>query len=219
MKISETTLNILKNFATINPSLSVKAGNVLSTISPQKTIFAKAVVNENFPKDFALYELSKFLGAMSLFNDPEIDFFDDHMKISENKKSIRYVYTDPSMVIAPPNKEVQLPSVDVSFTLTSDDLIKVQRALSVLKVPEMSIVGEDGTIYVKAINNKMSSSDSFSIAVGVTEKAFNMIFKAENLKITPNDYEVNVSSKGISQFKSDSITYWVATEQQSQYEA
>lgn len=218
MKISENTLNILKNFATINPSLSVKSGNILSTISPQKTIFAKAIVDENFPKDFAIYELSKFLGAMSLFNNPDIDFFDDHMKISENKKSIRYVYTDPSMVIAPPSKEVQLPSVDVSFQLTSDDLIKVQKALSILKVPEMSITGEDGTIYVKAINNKASSSDSFSIAVGVTEKAFNMIFKAENLKITPNDYEVNVSSKGISQFKSDVITYWIATESTSQYE-
>jgi len=218
MKISENTLSILKNFATINPSLSVKAGNVLSTISPQKTIFAKATIDDSFPKDFAVYEVSKFLGAMSLFGDPEIEFFDDHMKISENKKAIRYVYTDPTMVISPPNKEVSLPSVDIVFNLTSDDLNKVQRALSVLKVPEMSIVGEDGTIYVKAMNNKSSSSDSFSIAVGVTEKAFNMIFKAENLKLMNNDYEVSLSSKGISQFKSNSIVYWVATEAQSKYE-
>jgi len=92
MKISENTLSILKNFATINPSLSVKAGNVLSTISPQKTIFAKATIDDSFPKDFAVYEVSKFLGAMSLFGDPEIEFFDDHMKISENKKAIRYVH-------------------------------------------------------------------------------------------------------------------------------
>lgn len=218
MKISENTINILKNFATINPSLVVKSGNVLSTISPQKTIFAKATIQENFPKNFAVYELSKFLGALSLFKEPELEFFDDHMKISENKKSIRYVYTDPSMVIAPPEKEVQLPSVDVSFNLTSDDLAKVQRALSILKVPEMSITGEDGTIYVKAINNKVSSSDSFSIAVGVTDKAFNMIFKAENLKMMNSDYEVSVSSKGISQFKSDTAIYWVATESQSKYE-
>jgi len=128
------------------------------------------------------------------------------------------MYTDPTMVISPPNKEVSLPSVDIVFNLTSDDLNKVQRALSVLKVPEMSIVGEDGTIYVKAMNNKSSSSDSFSIAVGVTEKAFNMIFKAENLKLMNNDYEVSLSSKGISQFKSNSIVYWVATEAQSKYE-
>jgi hypothetical protein len=196
----------------------VKSGNTIKTISPQRTIFAKAELDEVFPSDFAIYELSKFLGALTLFDDPEVEFFDEHLKISHNKNSIRYTYADPSMIITPPDKEITLPSVDISFELTSEDLARLQKALSILRVPEMSITGEDGTIYVKAVNNKNPSSDSFSIAVGVSDKAFNMIFKAENLKIMNRNYTVNISSKGISEFKSDNLTYWIATESQSKFE-
>lgn len=218
MKLSENCLNVLKNFSTINPSILVKSGNVIKTISPQRTIFARAELDEVFPSDFAIYELSKFLGALTLFDDPEVSFFDDHLKISHNKNSIRYTYADPSMIVTPPDKDINLPGVDVSFELTSEDLARLQKALSILRVPEMSVSGEDGTIYMKAINNKNPSSDSFSIAVGVTDKAFNMIFKAENLKIMNRNYNVNISSKGISEFKSDNLTYWIATESQSKFE-
>lgn len=218
MKLSENCLNVLKNFSSINPSILVKSGNTIKTISPQRTIFAKAELDEVFPSDFAIYELSKFLGALTLFDDAEVEFFDEHLKISHNKNSIRYTYADPSMIITPPDKDITLPSVDISFELTSEDLARLQKALSILRVPEMSITGEDGTIYVKAVNNKNPSSDSFSIAVGVSDKAFNMIFKAENLKIMNRNYTVNISSKGISEFKSDNLTYWIVTESQSKFE-
>lgn len=218
MKISENCLNVLKNFSVINPSIQVLAGNTIKTISPQRTIFAKVELNEIFPKDFAIYELSKFLGALSLFDDPDIDFFDDHLKISQGKNSIRYVYADPSMIITPPDKEIILPSVDVDFELSSDDLSKIQKAISILRVPEMSVMGDDGTIYVKAINNKNPSSDSYSIAVGVTDKSFNAIFKSENLKIMNRNYKVRISSKGISEFNGDDIKYWIATEANSKFD-
>lgn len=223
MKISETCINVLKNFSTINPSIQVREGNILKTISPQKNIFAKAVLtNENFPQDFAIYELNKFLGSISLFTDPEVEFFDDHLKIKEGKNSIRYVYADPDTVVVPPaNKEIVLPSADVEFDMTVEDHARLQKSLSVLRVPNVSVVGDDGTIYLKAVNDKNPSSDSFSIAVGVTDKEFNCIFKAENMKIMNRNYNVKISSKGIAQFETNddgvNLTYYIAVEKDSTF--
>ena len=217
MKISQKTQSILKNFNSINQSIVVKPGNTLKTISGGRNIFARSTVDESFPSDFAIHELSKFLGAVSLFNDPDFEFFDDHLKISEGKNYIRYTYADKSLIVQPPDKEIVLPSKDVFFELTEKDLSTVQKALSVLQVPEMAVVGEDGTIYVKANSSKNPSSDSFSIAVGVTDKSFNMIFKGEYLKFLPANYRVNVSAKGIAEFATDGLSYWVATEQNSRF--
>lgn len=218
MKISDNTMNIFKNFALINPSIAVKPGNVLQTISPQRTIFATAEVEEEFPSKFAIYELNKFTGAVGLFNEPNFEFFDNYLKISEGKNSIRYVFADENMIVTPPEKKIKMPSNDVEFDLTSNDLSKLLKAISVLHLPEMSIVGDDGTIYIKAINNKNPSNDSFSIAVGVTTKTFNLIIKAEHLKLMPRDYKVILSSGGITQFNSnDKLSYWIATEANSKF--
>ena len=217
MKISEKTLGILKNFSTINQSLLVRPGNVIRTIHPMKTVFASATVEENFPTQFAIYELSKFLGSISLFDDPDFEFYDDHMKISEGKNYIRFVYADQSMIIVPPTKQIELPSRDVYFELSEKDLGTINKALSVLQVPEMSVVGEDGTIYVKALNNKNVSSDQYSLAVGVTDKSFNAIFKSEFMKLLPADYKINISNKGYAEFATQGLTYWVATDHTSKF--
>lgn len=217
MKLSDKTLGILKNFSTVNQSILVKPGNVIRTISGARNVFAQATVEETFPAQFSIYELSKFLGALSLFKDPDIEFFDGHLKISEGKNFIRYTYADESMIVTPPDKAVELPSRDIYFELTEKDLSTVQKALSVLQVPEMSVVGEDGTIYVKAINNKNPSSDHFSIAVGVTDKSFNAIFKAEYLKFLPADYKISISNKGFAEFATDGLSYWIASEHTSKF--
>lgn len=215
MKVSERTLGVMKNFATINPSLQVKAGNELRTISGSKSVFAQAKVDETFPRQFAIYELSKFLGAVSLFKDPDFEFFDDHVKISEDRNFIRYTYCDESTIVVPPSKDIQLPTKDIYFELSEKDLASLQKAISILQVPEILVTGEDGTTYVKASNSKNPSSDSFAIPVGVTDRTFRAIFKAEYLKLMPGDYQINISNGGFAEFLSGDTRYFIAAEQSS----
>lgn len=216
MKLSDKTLSLLKNFNSINQSLVVKAGNQLKTMSGGKNIIGKADVDETFPVDFAIFELSRFLGVLSLFKDYDIEFYDDHLKIAQDKSVVRYAYAEPSNIVTAPDKTLVLPSREITFDLPEKDLQSILKAASVLGVPEMAVVGEDGTIYVKAINSK-KGDDQFSIAVGVAEASFNMIFKAEYLKVLSADYRVTISAQGLAEFTTPGLTYWVATEQSSKY--
>lgn len=219
MKISAQTISILKNFSSINKSLVVRPGNIIRTLTvPSKSVLAQANVQETFPTSFAIFELSKLLGAISLFKDPEFDFFDDHLKISEEKNFIRYTYADESTLVKPPEKELELPSRDISFDLPEKDLSSIMKATSILQVPEVMVVGEDGTIYVKASNSKNPSSDQYSIPVGVTDKQFKAIFKSENLNLMSMDYQVDISNKGFAEFRGTDIKYWVSAEQSSKWE-
>lgn len=221
MKLSENTISVLKNFSFINPSLQVRPGNVVKTISPQKTIFASAKLAENFEQGFAIYDMSKFLGVLSLLDAPDIEFFDDHLKVVSGKNSVRYVYADPETIIAAPDKQIVFPSTDVEFDIDAGDLKKLQKSLSILRVPDVSVTGSDGTIYLRAVNSKSPSTDTFSIAVGVTDHEFDCVFKSENLKLVDSDYNVKVSSKFISRFatKSDEydIEYFIGVEQNSRF--
>jgi gp45 sliding clamp, C terminal len=218
MKISQNTLSILKNFSSINQSILIKTGNVIKTISGSRTVFARAEIDEVFPKEFAIYELPKVLGAITLFKDPDFEFFDDHLKITEGKNYVRYTYADPSLIVVPPASELVVPSKDIYFELSEEDLNSARKGAGILGVEFISFVGEDGTIYVKANNQKSKSSDSFSVAVGVTDKTFNMIFKADDLsKFISGNYKITVSAKGITEFSSDKITYWLASDKSSTF--
>jgi hypothetical protein len=218
MKISEKTFEALKNFSTINPSLRVKAGNVLSTVSEQKNILAKVTVAEAFPKDFAVYELNQFLGLASLFEEGEYDFGESAVVISEGKNSSRYTYTDPSMVTAPPDKPLDLPSQEVSFNLEWNDLKKIINAANQLSLPEIVVRGVDSNIKLVATDSKNPTSNEFSQDLGIsTESEFDFVFKVENFKFMQQDYQVTISSRGISHFKGQMIEYWVATESGSKY--
>ena len=220
MKISESTLVILKNFAAINKSILVKPGSVLSTISEMKTIFAKATVQETFPAQFAIYELSKFLGVLSLFNDPEIEFNEKNMKISSGKQSLLYTYADASMIVTPPEKDITFPSPDIEFNVTQEELQRVVRSAGVLQLPEITVVGDGSVIRLCSGNSKNPSADTFMIDVGTTDKTFNMVFKAENaMKLISTDYNVKISSKGLSLFTSNTVSYYVPTESNSSFKA
>jgi hypothetical protein len=218
MKISESTLVILKNFAAINKSILVKPGNVVSTISEMKTIFAKATVQETFPEQFAIYELSKFLGVLSLFNDPEIEFNEKNMKISSGKQSLLYTYADASMIVTPPEKEITFPSPEIEFNVTQEELQRVVRSAGVLQLPEITVVGDGSVIRLCSGNSKNPSADTFMIDVGTTDKSFNMVFKAENaMKLISTDYNVKISSRGLSLFTSNTVSYYVPTESNSSF--
>jgi len=212
MKLSDKTIQILKNFATINQSILVRPGNVLKTITPLKTILAQATVTENFEQEFAIYELPRFLGTISLFSDPEFTFQEKYVTISSGKQRVNYTYADASMIMTPPSKEISFPNTEVEFTITADQLSTISKAGAVLQMPEIAVVGEDGLISIRAIDSKNSSADVFSLDVGECDKDFKVIFRPENLKLITSDYKVSLTTAGICRFESDNLTYWVTTE-------
>lgn len=217
MEFNSEVIQILKNFSSINQSIVFKPGNVLSTISPAKTIMAKAKIKQEIPSTFAIYELSRFLGTLSMFENPTIDICDTNMLIKEGKRKINYTFTEPSLIISPPDKDIVFPEAEVVFNITQNDLAEVTKALSILSLPEFAVTGDGKSVYVQAIDSKYHRMDFYSIEVGETNDIFRMIISAENLKVIPDNYQVKISSKGLSHFKSDTIDYYISVESNSTY--
>lgn len=220
MKLSESTVSLLKNFSSINQSLLFKEGNKLRTISVMKNILVEANVSETFPKDFGIYDLNQFLNGLSLHSSPDLDFENDqYVVIKEGKSRSKYFFADPSVIVAPPEKEITLPSEDVCFVLTSQQLEKLKKAASVYQLPDISAIGENGVVKLVARDKKNDTSNDFSIVVGETDEHFVFNFKEENLKIVPGNYDVVVSSKLLSRFSNQNIdvTYYIALEPDSTF--
>jgi len=220
MKLSDNTLTILKNFAGINNSILVKEGNKLRTISVAKNILAEADINEEFPRDFAIYDLNQFLNGLSLHQDPDLDFKEEsYLSIREGKRRVKYFFADPNVIIAPPEKEINLPSQDVCFQLDSTSLEKLVKAAAVYQLPDLSAVGEAGVIKLVVRDKKNDTSNEYAIVVGETDQEFTFNFKVENIKIIPGAYDVVVSSKLLSQFTNTryNLTYYIALEPDSTF--
>jgi len=220
MKLSENTLTVLKNFAGINNSILVKQGNKLRTISVAKNILAEANITEEFPREFAIYDLNQFLNGLSLHQDPDLDFTEEsHINIREGKRRVKYFYADPNVIISPPEKEIQLPSQDVCFQLDSVTLDKLLKAAAVYQLPDLSAVGEAGVIRLVVRDKKNDTSNEYSIVVGETDKEFTFNFKVENIKIIPGAYDVVVSQKLLSQFTNPkyNLRYYIALEPDSSF--
>lgn len=217
MKLSKETVALIKNFASINSNLLLKAGNQLSTISAQKNVMADATVTETFP-DFGIYDLNEFLGAMSLFEDPELTFSDKFVKIEQGGSSIKYFAADASVLTAP-QKAITFPPHEIEFTATAAMLNMIHRTASVLRASDVSIIGDGSTMSVVVGDKKNATGNSYSANVGTTDKTFRVNLKVENLKMLPNDYTVSISSKKISRFKAaGDLVYYVAVEADSTFE-
>lgn len=219
MQLSSETISVLKNFSTINPSLWIKRGDTISTISPQKTIIAKAKVQESFPVECGLYELNKFLSVISLFNSQttNLDFQDKFVDIIDGSQKIRYVYADKEMIAVPPEREIVFPTPDCSFKLTSANLQSITKAISVLQLPEVAFVADEGIIEVKGINSKSPTADNYSLRIGETNKQFKMVYKVENLKFISNDYIVDITKDCITRFSAENISYMIMAEATSNF--
>jgi len=222
MKFSEDTINVLKNFSTINPSILFKPGQILSTVSPQKTIMAKAVIEEDIPAKGGIYELSRLLGVMSLFEDAVIQFKETHMRVQDSKRAVNYTFAEETMIVTPPEKEITFPNPEVEVTAEWNDVQGVLRAAGVMQLPEIALSGKDGNVLIEAVNSKDPTADIYSVTIGETDKEFRMIFKTENLKLINYNYNIKISSKGIAQFESTNqvgprLQYWIATETNSSY--
>jgi len=217
MKFSNETLSVLKSFTAINKSILMKPGNVLKTITPEKTLIAIAEIPDEIPSEACVYDLSRFLSILSLYKDPDVEFGDKYFIISEGKRRTKYVYADISMIHTPPEKDINIPSEDVVVSVTESDLSSVLKAAGVLQFTEIAFVGESGKCYLKAIDSANDNADDFGVEIGETDDEFRVIIKTDNLKLMPMDYEVTICSKGISEFKGDNVTYFVAIDSKSTY--
>ena len=221
MKLSKGTLDILKNFSNINQSICFKEGTELSTLSIQKNILSRANVEEKFPKNFAIYDLSEFLSGLTLFEDPEFNFDNDnYVIIKDRKNSSRYFFADPSTITTPPENRVELPSKDVCFTVAWADISNVIKAAAIYQIEDLAVVGDGSKIKLVVRDKKNDTSNSYAVDVGTTDKSFSFNFKVENLKLLPGDYQVVISKQNASLFRDANrdLEYLIALEPDSKYE-
>ena len=220
MKLSDKTLSVLKNFSTINQSILFKRGSKLRTISVMKNILAEATIGEEIPKDFGIYDLGQFLNGLGLHHNPELDFANNgHVVIKEGKMCSKYFFADPSVIITPPDKEIAIPTEDVSFELSTQQLDKLLKAAGIYQLPDLAVIGEAGVVKLLVRDKKNDTSNTFAVTVGETDKVFSFNFKIENIKILPGTYEVVVSQKLLSKFtnKDCDLRYYIALEPDSTF--
>ena len=221
MKLSEKTIDLLENFSSINQSILVKKGSKLRTISVMKNILAEAEVDENFEKDFGIYDLPQFLNGVGLMNDPDIDLkHDSYMIIREGKTTkVKFAFADPEVIITPPEKPISLPSTDVCFQLESVQLQKLLKASSVYQLPDLAAIGNGEEITLVVRDKKNDNSNEFALTVGKTDKTFEFNFKIENIKLIPGSYDVIISKKLLSKFTNSNynLDYYIALEPDSSF--
>ena len=219
MQLSIDTIKVLKNFGVINQGIYFKQGKVLKTMSSGKNILAEVTIKEEIPTNFGIYDLNKFLSVVSLHNDnPTFEFSDKEVKIVGNKgrSKIKYRFCEPSMINTPPEKQLAMPSPEVSFTLSAEDFAWVMKASGVLGSPQIAVESDVSKVTVLAFDSSDSSAhtDALEVADGNGDK-FRFIFKTEHLaKLFDGAYDVQISSKGISNFKHKTVElqYWISTE-------
>ena len=221
MKLSDSTLTLLKNFSNINQSILFKKGKSLRTISVMKNILAEATINEELPKDFGIYDLNQFLNGLSLHNNPDLDFENDNfVVIKEGRSRSKYFFADPNVIVKPPEKSIELPTEDVSFELKTEQLDKLLKAAGIYQLPDLAVIGENGVVKLVVRDKKNDTSNDYAVVVGETEGNFVFNFKVENIKLIPGSYDVVVSQKLLSKFtcREHDLTYYIALEPDSTYE-
>jgi len=220
MKLSDSTLSLLKNFSSINQSILFKEGSKLRTISVMKNILAEATITEEFSRDFGIYDLNQFLNGLSLHQKPELDFAaEGYVVIREGRSRSKYFFADPSVIVTPPDKAIELPSEDVCFELSTTVLERLLKAAAVYQLPDFSAVGENGVVKLVVRDKKNDTSNAHEEVVGETDNNFSFNFKVENIKILPGTYDVVVSQKLLSRFtsKNHDLTYYIALEPDSTF--
>ena len=223
MQISKDTFNILRNFSTINPGIVVKGGEELETISIARNIMAKADITETFEKDFAIYDLNEFLGVTNsdIFEGADYSFNETAVNITKDNAKTHYFYANPETVVSP-SKDPTMPDSELTFELKDEDFEKAKFIAGILKKPDLCLQSDGNDIKLVVLDKKDDTSNVFELNVGqnTSGSSYKFYFKAENLKIIKGNYDVSISSKGISNFKHQDIPvqYWIALEQGSEYE-
>lgn len=223
MELNEKTLNVLKNFSGINQNLLIQEGNTIKTISEARNVVATAVVEEQFPQKFGIYDLNEFIGVLGLVDEPNLRFAEESVTVSDStgRSKVKYFFS-PEETLTSPTKDVNMPEPDVSFMLDNETLNKLKRAASTLGHSNVSITPSGGGILsLSVVDNENSTSNTYSIDIDgeYTSSDFNFIISIANLKILPGDYEVKLSRKLITEFKHKelNVRYWIAVEKTSTF--
>ena len=223
MELNDGTLQVLKNFSGINQNILIKEGNTLWTISEARTVLARAAVKEQFPKNFGIYDLNEFIGVLSLVDTPRLKFDDDYVTIGDStgRSKVKYFFSAEEMLTTP-QKDITMPDAEVKFVLTNDTLNKLKRAAAALGHSEVSISNNNGVLSLSVVETQNSTSNTFSMDIDGEynqEANFKFVLNIANLKILPGDYDVEISSKLITQFshKEHDVQYWIALEKTSTY--
>lgn len=218
MKIDSFTISVLENFATIHPSIHIKEGSILETMQPlTKAIKATAVVDTVFPRSFSLYNLWKFISVLNMYKDPDVIFGEDAIKIGGGNRITKLLYSEDGLVDKVPSKKMKLPSVDVTTYIASHAMKDIEKARKVLKVEEVLVVGDGKIVSIQAADSSNPLGDVHSVDLGTTDKTFKAVFRAENLMIMSNDYDVEICRDGIARFKNDRLEYFIAVEDSSEF--
>lgn len=223
MELNEKTLNVLKNFSGINQNLLIQEGNTIKTISEARNVVATAVVEEQFPQKFGIYDLNEFIGVLGLVDEPNLKFAEESVTVSDStgRSKVKYFFS-PEETLTSPTKDVNMPEPDVSFMLDNETLNKLKRAASTLGHSNVSITPSGGGILsLSVVDNENSTSNTYSIDIDgeYTSSDFNFIISIANLRILPGDYEVKLSRKLITEFKHKelNVRYWIAVEKTSTF--
>ena len=215
MKLSENALNVLKNFASINSGVVLNKGNVLRTISPEKSILVEATVEDDLPVPFGIYDLNQFLGNVTTLKNPELTFSKDHVTLDDGEFSLTYLSCSANLIISPPDKELVLKNVDCSFSLTNAVLQKLIKIATMNSLPNLTVVGENGELRLKIHEKANDTSNYGSVKIGEYAGAdFSATFKTENLKLLPDDYNVELQKNAFAKFvnAAGNLKYWIALE-------
>ena len=217
MKINKNTLEVLKNFATINSNILVRQGNVLSTISTGKNIFARATVEDSFDKEFAIYDLNSLLALLTLMEDTDVEFGDESLTVTKGSSEFEYFYADPGIIVSAPDKTIEVDNF-YTFDLSSEDLNTVMKAAAITGAPMFSVVAKDGKVVLTVGDPSTPKSNSFKQVIGDTDLTFDCRLSIENLKVVPGSYSVTLSTKKFMFFqnKKNDLKYWLALERSSE---
>ncbi len=218
LTLSKQTIDLLKNFASINSNILIRPGRIIRTISNYKNLMAETTIEEEFPQEFGIWDLNKLLGTVSLFDSPIFEFEEKYMVISGGGSRVKYFYSEPKLLTTI-NKELKMPDVAVEVKLTDESIKEIQRAASVLQLPDLSICSENEEMVIKVNDRKDPTSNNFVLEMGPTEKDFDFRFKVENLKLYPGSYDVEIAESSVAKFTHDSLKlkYYIALEPDSTY--
>lgn len=215
MKLSETGLTVLKNFASINSGVVLNAGKVQKTISPEKSILVEATLEDDVPTKFGIYDLNQFLGNVTTLRNPELTFLKDSVTLDDGELSFEYLACSPNLIITPPDKELVLKNVDVKFTLPNAMFQKLLKMATMNSLPNLSVEGQDGELHLLIHEKANDTSNRGAIKIGeYAGKDFIATFKTENLKLVPDDYDVEVQIGAFAKFenKAGNLKYFIALE-------
>ena len=225
MKFSARSIQILRNFATVHQALLFKSGRTLKVMSESKSILAKATLDDDIESTFAIYDMPKFLSAISMFEDPILTPGDSYVEIRQGNEKINYTCAEPSLIRNPPEKEITLPSIDVEFELKNETINRILKGMAITGANALCITGEEGKIFLEAktINTSKTQPTStgaptYRAEVGITDKKFSFIIMADNFKLLTGDYTVSVSRSGLAHFHASDVEYWIAVEANSSFE-